>query len=930
MQSRTRSMAGVIRTVKPLLRAGAHLARFALGLFLMTVALGLAADVATAETPPLYATAWGVNDLGELGTGTATNSSVPLVTPELSEVTAVSAGAQFSLALRKSGVVMSWGYNASGELGDGSTTQRTVPVAVSNLSEVAAISAGGYHSMALLKNATVKDWGFNGQGELGTGNTTNSSLPVAVPGLNEVAAVAAGGYHSLALLKNGKVMSWGYNPYGQLGNGTTTNSLSPVAVSNLSEVTAVSGGYLHSLALMKNGTVKAWGANELGELGNGTTTGSAVPVPVSNLTEVVAISAGYQFSLALRKNGTVMAWGYNASGELGDGTTTQRTVPVAVGNLSEVAAISAGGYHSMALLKNGTVKAWGFNGKGELGNNTTTNSSVPVAVSGLSEASAISAGAYHSLAARVSVGTQPTNTAAPAISSEGSWREGRTVNATTGTWTGTQPISYSYQWESCDSGGGACVNLAGANGSSVMPPASVAHHTLRVIVTASNSAGAKRSTSPASPQVSEQAAPQARVLDSTGQLAQSYGAAYAGEPGGQIQLAENYAHAHGDSTVTLDSGTFTITVPYGRSQPVWPKCEAIFAYSQIALRGAGLGASVIQNSTEASNPCQVSGWVRLNAVVYVGADPTNINTGGTSLNVSRLAIHTGYNADSGLLVGPTTGSGLALTEVATTGSIQAAIELGTEPLPVVGTASSPVRVVGDVVENAHNEGIVAEGSYMTIASNRVVETGAHAIAAFGPKSTYIEVSQNTIIGSSWGVSFDGSESPSSVGEHNSAFANTIENTCVGTVLFKQIDDYVALNHYSNPYTGWRPTGYNQGCPEFPPTGIAISNSYDNFAWSNQIFNFEDGVWVFDGGQSPGGVGTHYNYVGRVPAYGQPWPWPVAGNWIEHPVYGLVATSYGQRPAAVSENEFVGNAVHNYTGKVEYFEAGTKEISLENG
>jgi len=96
--------------------------------------------------------AWGANETGYLGIGTNTNSDVPATVIGLYRVRAIAAcrgeGAH-SLALLQDGTVMAWGANAYGELGNGTYTSSTVPVVVSGLSGVKAISAGSFHSLAL-------------------------------------------------------------------------------------------------------------------------------------------------------------------------------------------------------------------------------------------------------------------------------------------------------------------------------------------------------------------------------------------------------------------------------------------------------------------------------------------------------------------------------------------------------------------------------------------------------------------------------------------------------------------------------------------------------------------------------------------------------------------------------------------------------------
>ena len=81
----------------------------------------------------------------------------------------------------------------------------------------------------------------------------------------------------------------------------------------------------------------------------------------------------------------------------------------------------------------------------------------------------------------------PVETALPAISGEA--EDGGTLTASTGTWSGTPTISYDYQWESCSSSGEGCSNISGATTSSYAIPHEQVGDTLRVKVTAKNSAG---------------------------------------------------------------------------------------------------------------------------------------------------------------------------------------------------------------------------------------------------------------------------------------------------------------------------------------------------------------------------------------------------------------------------------------------------------
>ncbi len=343
---------------------------------------------------------WGRNDQGQLATARQYpyQNSTPVRVDDLSDVTSISAGGWYSLALKSDGLLKAWGQ-VSG--------QQTI-----SLDGVVSISAGEGHSLALKADGTVWAWGRNDSGQTGVPNTpitrtygTTTSLevpdviiPTQVTNLTEVIAVAAGYAHSIALKSDGTVWAWGNNKSKQLGNGNTTGSSSPVQVEGLSSIIAIVAGDYHSLAVKSDGTVWGWGFNMLGQLGDVTTVISSPPVQAKGLTGVLAVSGGNSHSLALEADGTVWAWGDNSYGQLGDGTNTNRNTPVQVNGLSGVTAISSGQIYSMALKSDGTVWAWGLNQYGQLGNGTTISSNVPVQVSGLTNIVAISAGNEHSLA----------------------------------------------------------------------------------------------------------------------------------------------------------------------------------------------------------------------------------------------------------------------------------------------------------------------------------------------------------------------------------------------------------------------------------------------------------------------------------------------------------------------------------------------------
>ncbi len=375
-------------------------------------AAGMAVSEAAMLTVAVHhyiAVAWGQNTYGQLGSASTEPSYLPEPVSGLSYVTAVAGGTRHSLALLSNGTVMAWGADEWGQLGGGgeALTMSDVPIQVPDLTNVVAIAAGANFSLALRSNGTVMAWGGNSSGQLGDGNFEEEEIPVQVKGLPTITAIAASGEHALALQSNGKVAAWGAGERGQLGNDNTNDSDVPVAVQSLTGVVGVAAGLQHSLALLSSGKVEAWGGDEYGQLGNSSIPENEegermtdLPVAVEGVSGASAVAAGARHSLALLGNGTVMAWGEDKAGQLGTGTIARENeTPAPVSGLAGATAISAGGEHSMALLATGTVLTWGENHFGELGNGTVGEpSDVPVTVSALNEVSGISAGGSHDLA----------------------------------------------------------------------------------------------------------------------------------------------------------------------------------------------------------------------------------------------------------------------------------------------------------------------------------------------------------------------------------------------------------------------------------------------------------------------------------------------------------------------------------------------------
>jgi subtilisin family serine protease len=180
--------------------------------------------------------------------------------------------------------------------------------------------------------------------------------------------------------------------------------------------------------------------------------------------------------------------------------------------------------------------------------------------------------------------TPPANTSLPTIS--GTPEDGQALTASAGSWSGSA-ASYAYQWQRCDSSGGGCAAIAGATSAAYQAQTADVGSTLRVAVTASNSAGSASAVSAPSALVAPAPAPAptptTQTLSFSGSLNQrnptrSFSVTVGtGLADARLSFSKcsslalglsTGASAGGPSVVVLDatlaSGTYTYTVSGGR------------------------------------------------------------------------------------------------------------------------------------------------------------------------------------------------------------------------------------------------------------------------------------------------------------------------------------------------------------------------------
>jgi hypothetical protein len=211
------------------------------------------------------------------------------------------------------------------------------------------------------------------------------------------------------------------------------------------------------------------------------------------------------------------------------------------------------------------------------------------------------------------LGILPTNTALPSIS--GLLQDGQLLNVGTGTWSGTDPISYSYQWQLCNALGQACKEISGASGSSLKLDPSEIGSTLAVVVTATNAAGSSSVTSSLSGLISG-ILPTNTALPSISGLLQD----------GQL--------------LNVGTGTWSGTDPISYSYQ-WQLCNAL---GQACKEISGASGSSLKLS-----PADVGSTLRLIVTASNIAGSTSVTSAATGLISALLPSNISLPTISGLL-----------------------------------------------------------------------------------------------------------------------------------------------------------------------------------------------------------------------------------------------------------------------------------------
>jgi regulator of chromosome condensation len=254
-----------------------------------------------------------------------------MLIPSLKDITAISAGGDYMLALDTKGHVFAWGNGEQTQLGRRVLSHYRLkallpaPVPLPRSKKFASIHAGLNHAFAIDTDGNSWAWGLNNFAQ--TGIATNAGEgeatvigPKKIPSLvgRKMKTIQGGAHHSIGVTETGKCLVWGRIDGYQMGidvkmlpldeptkvvvdeRGSPRILLQPTSIPNL-DASYVAAGTDHNIVITTAGKAYSWGFNANYQCAQGTTDDIEVATLIDNTAvrhkKLVWAGAGGQFSI---------------------------------------------------------------------------------------------------------------------------------------------------------------------------------------------------------------------------------------------------------------------------------------------------------------------------------------------------------------------------------------------------------------------------------------------------------------------------------------------------------------------------------------------------------------------------------------------------------------------------------------------------------
>lgn len=227
------------------------------------------------ETGSLYSQ--GLNNVGQLGTGSTNNSEewqrVTFPAAEGAsqpEIEKISSYGEHVISLDANGRLWTWGSDEASALGNDRDSPALTPETLNVSYSFEKMVAGDDFVLALDDRGKLYSWGNNDEGQLGLGDRSPVEGPnLVLPG-KVFSSVAAGAHTGYALDEEGYLYVWGDNSEGQFGTGNKDSSNTPQLLEGGPWQGVYPSRYADTvLAINSEGILNVWGSGEHALMGDG-------------------------------------------------------------------------------------------------------------------------------------------------------------------------------------------------------------------------------------------------------------------------------------------------------------------------------------------------------------------------------------------------------------------------------------------------------------------------------------------------------------------------------------------------------------------------------------------------------------------------------------------------------------------------------------
>lgn len=296
---------------------------------------------------------WGRNNYGQTGLDTNYNYSSPTQLGTETNWASITTGYKHTLASKTDGTLWAWGQNYdTGQLGNnsiGNGFMQTVssPVMIMTAGNSwSSLSAGFDFSVAVRSDGKLFIWGSNSYGQLGTGNKIHRSSPFQISSDTTWSKAVAGSFFVLALKKDGSLWSWGNNSHGRLGLGNVVHRSSPVMVGSQNDWTDISSASATSYGLRSGGIAYGWGyglSNAIPQYGTNENKSSPFQIVTDKTWTKICVG---NVGVAGISSGAIYTWGINFGFQLGQNSynSSESTSPTQIYNGDTDWTDLSGGY----------------------------------------------------------------------------------------------------------------------------------------------------------------------------------------------------------------------------------------------------------------------------------------------------------------------------------------------------------------------------------------------------------------------------------------------------------------------------------------------------------------------------------------------------------------------------------------------------------